>query len=146
MSDTTFDDTTFNDTTTAENTEPAKPAEFDTVNVYNANAGLHGRDGGPYLDEMQSLEHEKVSAAREGVEPNLEKPRPGTGIFTVTEAQLVKIHQPLGVEQISPTVEPIGTAPVLQGVQVPEGTVPDADPGNGEANEGVDGLLKKDAL
>lgn len=117
----------------------------ETVKIFNPNAGLHGRDGGPYYDEIQSLEHERLSAAREGSTPDYDNPRPGTAIQGVTEAQLLNITRPVGLETTTPTVEPIGTAPVFQ-VKVPEGTEPIAEPGTGEENGGKDGVANTSAL
>lgn len=65
----------------------------DTVKLYNEHDNLTGRDGGPYLDQVEAIEAEKRRAVVEGREPaDLSKPHllPATaGIPLVTAAQLV---------------------------------------------------------
>lgn len=57
--------------------------------LYNANDGVTGRDGGPYLDEVEALEAEKRRALVEGREPNLDNPPASTGIQLNTAAQML---------------------------------------------------------
>lgn len=82
--------------------------------VYNVAEGISGRDGGPYLDRVQSLEHEVVSAAREGREPNYENPLPGPGVQAVTAGALFAAHPPLPNGPTEITVDPIGYVPVIE--------------------------------
>lgn len=86
----------------------------DPIPVYNVTEGLSGRDGGPYLDRVQSLEHEVVSAAREGREPNYENPLPGPGVQAVTAGALFAAHPPLSTGPTEITVDPIGYVPVIE--------------------------------
>lgn len=55
-----------------------------TTELYNPNDGLHGRDGGPYLDQVQREQAEVVIARREGREPDFENLplTPGTPLVT----------------------------------------------------------------
>lgn len=69
--------------------------ETPTVDLYNANDGIHGRDGGPYLDQVEAINHERLSAAREGSKPDLDNPRPYPGILLRTTAQQVTNFNPM---------------------------------------------------
>lgn len=62
----------------------------DTVDLYNVNDGIHGRQGGPYLDQVEQANFERMQAAREGKEPDYGNPRPYPGIKLVTKAALVQ--------------------------------------------------------
>lgn len=44
-------------------------SDFKDVDFYNPNNGTVGRDGGPYLDEVEMAGAERQRAAREGREP-----------------------------------------------------------------------------
>lgn len=61
-----------------------------TEDLYNVNDGIHGRDGGPYLDQEEAKVWEIQQAKREGVEPDLENPRPYPGEVLVNRHQLVQ--------------------------------------------------------
>lgn len=57
--------------------------------LYNANDGVTGRDGGPYLDEIEAREAEKRRAIVEGREPDLDNPPATAGIQLNTAAQMI---------------------------------------------------------
>lgn len=57
--------------------------------LFNPNDGLTGRNGGPYLDEVQAREDEKRRALVEGREPDLDHPGPNAGIQLATAAQML---------------------------------------------------------
>jgi hypothetical protein len=66
-----------------------------TTDLYNANDGIHGRDGGPYLDQVEQLHWERHHAAREGNKPDLKNPRPYPGIVLRTASEQVANYNPL---------------------------------------------------
>lgn len=74
--------------------EAKKKAKDETLALYNANAGIHGRDGGPYLDEVEAAHWEKIHAAREGTKPDLDNPRPYPGNQLVPVNTLVANYNP----------------------------------------------------
>ena len=57
--------------------------------VYNPNDGLVGRDGGPYLDEVQAEQDEIRRAKAEGRKPDLEHPGANAGIQLSTAGQML---------------------------------------------------------
>ena len=57
--------------------------------LYNPNDGITGRDGGPYLDEVQAHEAEKARAIVEGRKPDLENPPATAGIQLRSAAQIL---------------------------------------------------------
>lgn len=59
------------------------------IKLYNVNDGLTGRDGGPYLDEVEAREAEIRRAQREGRKPDLDKPGPYAGTQLISEGQLL---------------------------------------------------------
>lgn len=61
----------------------------DTVPLFNANDGLTGRNGGPYLDEEQARADEVRRARVEGRKPNLDNPGANAGIQLNTAAQML---------------------------------------------------------
>lgn len=60
-----------------------------TVPLFNPNDGLTGRNGGPYLDEVQAQQDEIRRAKIEGREPDLDKPGANAGIQLSTAAQML---------------------------------------------------------
>lgn len=58
-----------------------------TVPLFNPNDGVTGRDGGPYLDQVQAVEAEKVRAKIEGRSPDLDNPPAHAGIPLNTAGQ-----------------------------------------------------------
>lgn len=58
-----------------------------TEALFNANDGLTGRDGGPYLDEVEAQQAEIRRAKVEGREPDLDNPPASAGIVLVTARQ-----------------------------------------------------------
>lgn len=61
----------------------------DEKNLYNVLDGVAGRDGGPYLDQVEAREAEIRRAAIEGREPDLENPPATAGQPLVTSEQLI---------------------------------------------------------
>lgn len=57
--------------------------------IYNANDGLTGRDGGPYLDQEEDRLAEERRARVEGRKPDLENPPASSGTVLVTAGQLL---------------------------------------------------------
>lgn len=57
---------------------------------YNANDGVFGRTGGPYLDVEQDKAEERRRATVEGREPDLENPLPSAGTLLVPAELLVQ--------------------------------------------------------
>lgn len=57
--------------------------------VYNPNDGLVGRDGGPYLDEVQAEQDEIRRAKAEGRKPDLKNPGANAGIQLSTAGQML---------------------------------------------------------
>lgn len=57
--------------------------------LFNANDGLTGRDGGPYLDEVEMRDAEKRRAAVENRKPDLENPGPTAGTYLVPGSYLL---------------------------------------------------------
>lgn len=57
--------------------------------LYNANDGLTGRDGGPYLDQQEDITAEIRRAKIEGREPDLDNPPASAGTVLVTAAQAI---------------------------------------------------------
>lgn len=57
--------------------------------LFNANDGLTGRDGGPYLDLEEAREAEKRRARVENREPDLDNPPASAGIVLLTGRQVV---------------------------------------------------------
>lgn len=57
--------------------------------LYNANDGLTGRDGGPYLDQLEDERAEILRAKVEDREPDLDNPPASAGTVLVTAGQLL---------------------------------------------------------
>lgn len=57
--------------------------------LYNANDGLTGRDGGPYLDQEEDRLAEERRARVENRKPDLENPPASSGTVLVTAGQLL---------------------------------------------------------
>lgn len=57
--------------------------------LYNANDGLTGRDGGPYLDEEEARLAESRRAIAENREPDYDNPPASAGIVLLTAGQLL---------------------------------------------------------
>ena len=58
-----------------------------TVPLFNPNDGVTGRDGGPYLDQVEAALAEERRAAVEGRKPDLENPPAHAGIPLNTAGQ-----------------------------------------------------------
>lgn len=61
------------------------------VTLYNPHAGLTGRDGGPYLDQVERIEAEKRRAFVEDREPDLDNAPATAGTPLVTGGQLLNM-------------------------------------------------------
>lgn len=82
--------------------------ETRTVNLYNPHDNLTGRDGGPYLDQVEAIEAEKRRAIVEDREPDLEHPPATAGIPLVTGPQLVAMSTSANIpSQERAAVDPI---------------------------------------
>lgn len=57
--------------------------------LYNANDGITGRDGGPYLDQVEARHAEDRRAEVEGRDPDYSTMPLGPGVVYVTAAQLL---------------------------------------------------------
>lgn len=62
----------------------------ETVELYNVNDGPFGRDGGPYLDQVQERIAEQNRAFVEKREPDYENVPPSVGTQLVTPHQLIQ--------------------------------------------------------
>lgn len=60
-----------------------------SVNLFNPNDGLTGRDGGPYLDQEEARIAEERRARVEGREPDYDNPGVTAGIPLTTAAQMI---------------------------------------------------------
>ena len=58
--------------------------------LFNPNEGLFGRQGGPFLDDVNRKRQEDIRAYKEGREPNYENMQPGVGDSLRTEEQLLQ--------------------------------------------------------
>lgn len=58
--------------------------------LFNPNDGLHGRQGGPFLDQVQQRQQEETRAIREGREPDYDNMQPAVGMELRTEEQLLQ--------------------------------------------------------
>ena len=85
------------------------------TDLYNPNDGLHGRDGGPYLDQVQREAAEKQIAFREGREPDYDNLPLTAGTPLVSGEVLLDISNPLRIAGdrektvTGITVEPVAT-------------------------------------
>jgi hypothetical protein len=73
--------------------EPASepPGHYDQP-LYNPNDGLHGRTGGPYLDQLELIEAEKKRAFVEGREPDFNNLQGSAGVRLVTAQELASAN------------------------------------------------------
>lgn len=60
--------------------------------LYNANDGLTGRSGGPYLDQKEMEDAEVLRAKAEGRKPDLDNPPASAGVLLVTGSWLLANH------------------------------------------------------
>lgn len=102
-------------------------AEENKVDLYNVNDGIHGRDGGPYLDQVEAAQFEKMQAAREGKKPNYDKPRSYPGIQLVPASVLVSGYNPTLIagddRRVAATADAtIQVKPMAQAIYAPIGT------------------------
>lgn len=76
--------------------------------LFNPNDGVTGRDGGPYLDEVEAVEAEKRRAEKEGRKPDLVNPPASAGIQLSTAAQMlhaVDVNRPSQTYSTHPEAE-----------------------------------------
>lgn len=76
------------------NEDSAEEVTTESRDLYNVNDGIHGRDGGPYLDQVEMASEERKQALREGKKPNYANPRGYPGVQLKTAAQLVDGYNP----------------------------------------------------
>lgn len=104
------------------NTKSSKDADNDvkTRDLYNANDGVFGRQGGPYLDEVEQLQHEILQSAREGKKPDLDNPRSYPGIQLKTLNQQIADFNPtlIAGDDRRDTGEGVTAIPVVKDVPV----------------------------
>jgi hypothetical protein len=108
------------------------------VDLYNPNDGLLGRDGGPYLDQVEAAQAEIRRAAVEGREPDLENPGPYSGIHLVTAGQLVHDVSTLNVPSRDGTgVQDEAAQALANSEHVLSSAVASVEDINGASNEDV---------
>ena len=81
--------------------------------LYNPNDGITGRDGGPYLDEVETVEAEKRRAVVEGRKPDLTNPPASAGIQLSTASQMlhaVEVNRPSKQHTMTDEAERMFTA------------------------------------
>lgn len=61
-------------------------------NLYNAQNGVAGRDGGPYLDQVEARRAEEIRAQVENRDPDYDNPPATAGQPLVTAEELVRLH------------------------------------------------------
>lgn len=64
--------------------EPKVETKTEDIKFFNIHDGLRGRDGGPYLDQMEVQQAEIQRAKVEGREPDFDKPGSSAGTPLVT--------------------------------------------------------------
>jgi hypothetical protein len=95
------------------------------VKLYNANDGLTGRDGGPYLDIEEARAAEKRRAFVEDREPDYDNMPLGAGVKLVNAQQLVSVE---GVANIpSQSDNPAATEALSAAVSTLENVQPVAE-------------------
>jgi hypothetical protein len=119
-----------------ENTPTPEPLAHYDQPLYNPNDGLHGRTGGPYLDQLELIETEKKRAAVEGREPDFNNLQGSAGVRLVTAQELasmnvtttVSVSSASNVEAAAEMIEhlahnpnigpvPVWTPPVQEGTE-----------------------------
>lgn len=94
--------------------------------LFNPNQGLFGRQGGPFLDDVQRKQQEETRAYREGREPDFDNMQPYVGDSLRTEEQLLQEN----IQSVTPpelvNFEGIKAEPLLE-VDIPEENEPDED-------------------
>lgn len=82
----------------------------DTVNLYNPHEGLTGRDGGPYLDQVEREAAEKLRARVEQREPDYANAPATAGTPLVDANTLVGMANPASNPSKSATVDAMTNA------------------------------------
>lgn len=104
----------------------------ETTKLYNLHDGLTGRDGGPYLDQVEREAAEVRRAKVEGREPDLEHPGTTAGDPLVTARQLVETANPqsnpsqIGFDPFAAAVDQLETSedfPVTSVAEITNDTV-----------------------
>ena len=101
-----------------------------TVKLYDQNEGLIKRSGGPYLDHIERVAAEKIRAAKEGREPDLENPPAVVGTPLVPFSKLVEkdVQHNHGIsEDVEPNVESMDEYKVEVPETTPDETQEDTD-------------------
>lgn len=133
------------DDSVVESTNENEPKILGHQDLYNVNDGIHGRSGGPYLDEVEALAFERLQAAREGSEPNFDKPRPGPGIVLVSEQRLVSGYNPTLIAGDDRRNGDVQARPYATDVPIVAATGPDfsfTDENRGDVEDEVVGVLE----
>lgn len=105
--------------------------------LFNPNDGLHGRQGGPFLDQVQQRQQEETRAIREGREPDYDNMQPAVGMELRTEEQLLQeaIHSATPPELVNfkgVTAEPV--------IEIPDEVNEPDDDGDYVADDETDDL------
>lgn len=100
--------------------------------MFNVHDGLHGRDGGPYLDQVEAYEAEKRRAQVEGREPDYDNMPASAGMVMLTEAQMLA----RGVNGANPSREALvlEEPEVVESEVVVESEDPDGSGDSGSAD------------
>lgn len=137
----------------------------DEVKLYNPNDGLTGRDGGPYLDQVEMHDAETRRAVVEKRDPDYNNLQPTAGVPLVTAGTLVNMDNPasrpsqqdstavadmvdLAADNTDFAITAIATAPngIDPGAGLPPAVQEDPDeqsgsnisPSSGDPNSGTD--------
>ena len=90
--------------------------------LYDVNKGVNGRDGGPYLDEIEAQEAERRRAFIENREPDLDNPGPYQGSVLVDAETLIQNHNSTrhGKFEGEIKVDPVAEVPDADGDGIPD--------------------------
>jgi len=101
----------------APETAPESGAESVDTKFFIAQDGISGRDGGPYLDQVEREQAEIQRAKVEGREPDLDNPGPNAGTVLVTERKLV--DNPHSNPSMSNQTSDVPAAPINEDLVTP---------------------------
>lgn len=146
---------------TARKTADSKAVEKDAVNnetapnedvdLYNVNEGVHGRTGGPYLDDVQARAEEDRRALIEGREPNYDDLQPFVGVQLVNKQRLIDGYNSTLIagdderkfEKDAEIGAPVAATVPAEALEVPDETADD-ETDKPEVNSPAAGEDKKD--
>lgn len=103
---------------TTPETQAEETSGEETRDYYLAQDGVTGRDGGPYLDQVEREVAEVHRARAEDREPDLENPGPTAGTVLTTKPEHNPASNPSTAYQDTST----GTNPELQSLTLPVDT------------------------